>query len=381
MSDDTPRDAFIPITSLTNLETLELDRSETYSQGILDLLPQLSSLTRLEAKQGGYAKLDIRSSIAKCTDLKALDARFGHVGRSRVDGTSLAPYLTQLTEIAISQRGEFLLDLTCLTLLQCLHLCIQSDRNCSLDEVLECMPRLQIIAVFWHENRRSADNAITARLRLSGSVLSPMCHLKSISLYRVDIDESFFHVLASKTGLTKLEFISPSRRRYSRDFVFRVNLLRNLEELGLHLRENNNACALLWPEAFPKLKHLDITPDREDVDAVRKKFNQSIPPCVCEPGEGISMAQSFLNMMLLSCRYYQNCDLLRMFRKADATRFGVPPRYCSDNTRARFPPCHDRVDLTERELQRAPTWSKVALRVKTSVPLTVRANLAKCSPL
>ena len=214
--------------------------------------------------------------ITTCTGLKARDAMGCYVRGDLENDISLAPSLTQLTKIAVHHNGKFLTDLACLTLMQHLDLFVQSDKDCSLDEVLECMPSLQIIQVmFCNENQKTPDAPVAARLRLSGSALSAIHPLKSVGLRDVDVDGHFFHALASKTGLTKLKFTSSRHRGYSRSFISQVNLVRNLEELTIWSRENYNESHLPSPEDLPKLTWLMTRPEDKE-GALRWRFNRSL---------------------------------------------------------------------------------------------------------
>ena len=94
-----------------------------------------------------YLHPGARECIARCSGLKSIDTRGTYTHDDRKNEVSVAPFLTQLTEIRARHCGKSLAELSCMTLLQRLHLFILSDEDCSLDEVLECMPSLRSIDV------------------------------------------------------------------------------------------------------------------------------------------------------------------------------------------------------------------------------------------
>ena len=266
---------FAPLLSLTNLGTLSFDRECGHRQGFVDVLPQLRSVTKLQSA-GYYSDMDpaFGESIARCSGLKAFDCLNDFVWELEWSNMSEVFQLTQLTELTASFRWNLLPELCCLTLLEHLHLNVDFDDDCTLDVALSAMPQLQTVGIQFADVIWEGGERLAGRLRLSGDALAEMHRLRSLLLYFVDIDESFFHVLASKTGLTKLDFASSEHRSYSRDFMSELNLLRNLEELTLALQEEYSVGDLLLPERLAKLKRLNVKGNEAEVASLSRKFNQ-----------------------------------------------------------------------------------------------------------
>ena len=247
------------------------------------MLPQLHSVTKLQPA-GHHEDVDpaLVESIAICSGLKAFDCLDGFVWIYERPDLSEVFKLTQLTELGAWFSWNFLPELCRMTLLEHLHLDVDLDDDCSLDQALSSMPHLQTVRIkFSGAIWRDDEGWLPGKLRLSGDAFSELHHLRTLLLDGVDIDESFFLVLTSKTGLTKLEFTSLRHSNFARDLMCEVNLLRNLEELTLRLYEEEYTVGdLLKPERLLKLKHLNISGNEDEVEAVRKKFDQSMHPAL-----------------------------------------------------------------------------------------------------
>ena len=272
---------FTPLRSLTSLGTLDFDTTCFYSQVFLQLLPQLSSVTKLHPLN---FRLDMNpalgESIARCSALKALNWANTRLSPRRSASMSTIFKRAQLTELAIIFCRNFPAELCCLTRLEHLSLGAELNDVCGLAEALSCMPNLQTLQVnlLAIGFRRRPHGVV--RFKLSGDAFSSMDNLRSVSLRLVDIGESFFQELASRTGLTKLEFISHQDWRYSRDFLCQVNLLRNLEELTFRLSKKDKICNVLWPSHLPKLRRLNVNNVGGRAGAVRRKFERSMHPAL-----------------------------------------------------------------------------------------------------
>ena len=265
---------FAPLTTLSNLGRLEYSHVCRSFRGFVAVLPQLCSLSKVVLLGTNPVPAE---SIARCSALKAVvlsTEPHKHVSLSEI------LKLTQLTELTARFRWDCLEDLCSMTRLECLRLHVDPKDDGSLDQALSCMPNLQNLEVTFRDLLLTNCKNIIGRPRLSGEVFSHMDRLKSVSLCRVDISKSFFQELASRTGLTKLEFSSYEPRRYPRSFLCQINLLRNLKELALYLSPKDTMCNLLSPEKLPKLRRLNISGNRLHVSAVRREFERKMHPAL-----------------------------------------------------------------------------------------------------
>ena len=260
------------------------------------MLPQLHSVTKLHSS-GCYTdrNRNLGKSIARCSGLKAYDCSNGCVLSFQRDDIPEVLNLTQLTELGTSFRWRFFPELCCLTLLEHLHLEVELTDDSNLDEALCCMPHLQTVHIAFEDGVwGEVGKTLAGRLRLSGAAFSETPQLRSLLLDCVDIGLSFFQTLASKTGLTQLEFTSSEHRSYSRDFVSEVNLLRKLEVLTLHLQDEYSIGGLLSPESLPRLRRLNIGGTEDEIVALRKKFDQSLHPVLVNRKEFAWRSRSLL---------------------------------------------------------------------------------------
>ena len=246
------------------------------------MLPQLHSVTKLHSA-GCYGDRDrlLGEAIASCPGLRAYCCANRSDMKSECDDIPEVFQLTQLTELGIVFRWGFLPELCWLTLLE--HLSLEAERTDDklLDRAVRCMPHLKTVHIKSEEGVQGEFGMVMAgRLRLSGHAFSEAHQLESLRLDCVDIDVFFFRALASKPGLTELEFISSEHRSYSRDFMSEVNLLRNLEKLTLHLRAEHSVGDLISPWCLSRLKRLNVSGTEDEVAAARRRFDQSLHPAL-----------------------------------------------------------------------------------------------------
>ena len=102
------------------------------------------------------------------------------------------------------------------------------------------MPHLQTLSIKFWDRCIGERKPPFGNLNLSGSALTDMHQLETVSLEWIDVDDDFCSQLASKTKLKKLEFGHLEWKLYSNSFFPQINLLGSLEELNLQVAEQNN---------------------------------------------------------------------------------------------------------------------------------------------
>ena len=135
------------------------------------------------------------------------------------------------------------------------------------------MPMLERLLIFYGYPLGDANRRNYSRLTLSSTAVKGMRQLKSIYLSRVDVDKFFMQQLASTAKLTKLDFEGSRKRIYPQSFFLQINLMSDLEELGLRVNAACNVDKLLSPQQLWKLKKLNVYGLEEQQEiALRNKF-------------------------------------------------------------------------------------------------------------
>ena len=241
-----------------------------------DAIKNNASITKLITRAMDSIDKSKRDSIASLDRLVALD--FVHVGMHDLDEEhiSLAPQVTQLTELAISVRGSLLSDLGCLTNLVLLKLRVCLDFDCSLDETLVLLPCLEKVAI-QGAGRSFLRFFPVARSKpktfsLSSRALLESKQLKSLSLDSVAVNEFFFQELSSMAKLTKFEFEKAEEQVCEQSTISQIHRLERLEELKLSLGDQNLMCSFLSPKYLPRLTKLTVRTSEEMEDSLRRRF-------------------------------------------------------------------------------------------------------------
>ena len=230
-------------------------------------------LTKLCSEFWGFMDENMRASIATLTNLKSLD--FYNVAMHGIedDELTLAPRMTQLTELSIILKGALISQLSCLTRLLHLKLRVYAGSSCSLDGALICMPNLECLDVELEDgDTDEQEGAVLGSLKLGRSALTNLRRLKSLSLDSVDVDRHFFRQLASMVRLTKLEFSFPTEKTLPRSFLSQVNQLGSVRELKLGVADGCNVCDLLSPRYLVKMKKLTVHGPQEQLALLRRRF-------------------------------------------------------------------------------------------------------------
>ena len=265
---------FAPLTSLTALETLELERKAIAQEGFRETLQQMRSVKKLHTDFLGYLDENTRESIATLPGLRTLYCRGHFMHDEEEDSIPLARRISQLTDLTISVNGKLISELGCLTRLVLLKLRVFCDVDCLLDSALACMPRLQGLGVKFAGNYlEHAANKDVKSLSLSSNALSNMKKLQLVFLDRVDVDKLFFQQLASKTKLKGLGFCPFKPKTYSQSFLSQINTLKSIQLLKLRIADDCDVSKLLSPQCLPKIKELTLHDAAAgQVEALRRKF-------------------------------------------------------------------------------------------------------------
>ena len=190
---------FSHLASLTSLKTLETCRNCMSYAGFQQVFEGMRSVTKLRSNFSGHLDGDMSESIASHAELKTLDCRYFFMHGVEDDTISLAPRVTQLTELTVSVYGELLAELDCLTELVQLNLFVYCKTPCRLDTALDHMPHLQELEIrLWDGVPSVEGNSPCVGACLSSSALENMDRLKSVRLDCVDVDRHFFQQLLQR---------------------------------------------------------------------------------------------------------------------------------------------------------------------------------------
>ena len=268
--------SFVPLKSLTALKSLHVDRAALSSVGFWDAIRNNSSIANLICHAGGDMNAVMSESLASLAELKALDFPNVRMHARNEGSIYLAPRLTQLTKLSIKVNGALASDLSCLTNLMHLELQIHLEFDCSLEDTLVQMPRLERLVV--KEADRLADGTYLLpvlpryeKLRISSGAMQQLQRLKSLSLESVTVHEFFFQELTSLVKLTKLE-VENVGVFCVESVISQIHQLEHLEELKLLSRDQSRVCSVLSPEYLPKLTKLTVPSSAEVTDTLRRRF-------------------------------------------------------------------------------------------------------------